>query len=160
MEYTGKPMLPAFQCTDEDIQRAGLTCSEEDPCPVYLELASMESTGIRLYTAGNIHAATATLFSIILGSDDNGHSWREVHVTKLGNLNHFVVMRTDCQPHIQGISQVNTHRGSRWSQMISLVIGHSQVKDIALPADANSLRAGNVCLNLVRQTARILPELQ
>jgi|SRR5712692_1441143 len=79
LEYAGKPIVVPFQCTEEDIRLAGLTCSDEDPCPVYLELSGMESTGIRLYAAGNIHTANATLFSIILGSDDNGHTWREVH---------------------------------------------------------------------------------
>ena len=79
LEYSGKPMVVPFQCTEEDIRSGGLACTDEDPCPVYLELASAGSTGIRLFVAGNIHTATATLFSIILGSDDNGHTWREVH---------------------------------------------------------------------------------
>src|SRR3954454_1764683 len=79
LENTGKPIVVPFQCTEEDIRLAGLTCSDEDPCPVYLELSGMESSSIRLFAAGNIHTANATLFSIILGSDDNGHTWREVH---------------------------------------------------------------------------------
>jgi hypothetical protein len=79
LENSGKPMVVPFQCTNDDIQLAGLTCSEDDPCPVYLELSAAASTGIRLFTAGNIHTANATLFSVILGSDDNGHTWREVH---------------------------------------------------------------------------------
>jgi photosystem II stability/assembly factor-like uncharacterized protein len=83
-------MLVPFRCTDEDIQAAGLTCSDDEPCPVYLELAGMESTGIRLFAAGNIHTASATLFSIILGSDDNGHTWREVHERLRGSgYNHI-----------------------------------------------------------------------
>jgi Photosynthesis system II assembly factor YCF48 len=76
---TGKPITVPFHCTDEDVRLAGLTCTEDDPCPVYLELSSMESTGIRILAAGNLHTADATLFSIILGSEDNGHTWREVH---------------------------------------------------------------------------------
>src|ERR1035441_7640351 len=68
---SGKPMLVPFHCTEEDIRSAGLTCSEQDPCPVYLELAAMVSTGIRIFAAGNIHAATATLYTILLGSEDN-----------------------------------------------------------------------------------------
>ena len=79
LENSGKPMVVPFQCTNEDIQLAGLTCSEDDPCPVYLELSGAASTGIRIFAAGNIHTASATLFSVILGSDDNGHTWREVH---------------------------------------------------------------------------------
>ena len=79
LENAGKPMLAPFRCTEEDIRLAGLTCSEEDPCPVYLELSAVESSGIRIFSAGNIHSGTATLFSILLGSDDNGNTWREVH---------------------------------------------------------------------------------
>src|SRR5215471_6994177 len=79
LENSGKPMVVPFQCTNEDIQLAGLTCSEDDPCPVYLELSGAASTGIRIFAAGNIHTASATLFSVILGSDDNGHTWREGH---------------------------------------------------------------------------------
>jgi len=79
LENTGKPMLVPFRCTEEDIRSAGLTCSEQDPCPVYLELAAVESTGIRIFAAGNLHAATATLYTILLGTEDNGQTWREVH---------------------------------------------------------------------------------
>ena len=76
---SGKPILVPFQCTDEDIRSAGLTCSEQDPCPVYLELAAVESTGIRIFAAGNIHTSNATLSTILLGTEDNGLTWREVH---------------------------------------------------------------------------------
>src|ERR1017187_2904705 len=72
MANTGKPMLAPFHCTEEDIRSAGLECSEQDPCPVYLELAAVESTGIRIFAAGNIHTANATLYTILLGSEDNG----------------------------------------------------------------------------------------
>ena len=75
----GKAILVPFKCTDEDIRSAGLTCSEQDPCPVYLELATVESTGIRIFVAGNIHTSNATLYSILLGSDDNGATWREAY---------------------------------------------------------------------------------
>src|SRR5260221_329012 len=75
---SGKPMTLPFRCTAEDIHAAGLDCSDEDPCPVYLELSAVESTGIRIFAAGNIHTATATLYGVLVGSDDNGHTWREV----------------------------------------------------------------------------------
>ena len=78
LENTGKPMVVPFVCTAEDIRSAGLSCTDEDPCPVYLELTAATSSGIRLFAVGNIHTSTATLYSIILGSDDNGHTWREV----------------------------------------------------------------------------------
>src|SRR5450631_176596 len=79
LSNAGKPMAVPFGCTEEDIRSAGLTCSEQDPCPVYLELAAVESTGIRIFAAGNIHTATATLYTMLLGSEDNGRTWREVH---------------------------------------------------------------------------------
>src|SRR5207249_6022547 len=55
LENQGKPMLAPFQCSEEDIRSAGLACSEEDPCQVYLELAATVSTGTRIFAAGNIH---------------------------------------------------------------------------------------------------------
>jgi hypothetical protein len=79
LENSGKPMLIPFRCTEEDIRSAGLTCSEQDPCPVYLELAAVESTGIRIFAAGDIHSTSATLYTILLGTGDNGQTWREVH---------------------------------------------------------------------------------
>lgn len=79
MQNSGKPILVPFRCTEEDIRTAGLTCSEQDPCQVYLELSTLESTGIRIFAAGNLHTSNATLFTILLGSEDNGLSWREVH---------------------------------------------------------------------------------
>jgi hypothetical protein len=79
LENNGRPMVVPFRCTDEDIRTAGLSCTDEEPCPVYLELAGIASSGIRIFAAGNIHTASATLFSVLLGSDDNGHTWREVH---------------------------------------------------------------------------------
>jgi len=79
LQNTGKPMVVGFRCTEEDMRWAGLACSLDDPCPVYLELAAAESTGQRVFAAGNIHTGAATLYTILLGSDDNGQSWREVH---------------------------------------------------------------------------------
>lgn len=79
LENKGKPMLLPFRCTDEDIEWAGLTCSEEEPCPVYLELDTAESVGKRIVAIGNIHSGAATLYSVVLGSEDGGQTWAEVH---------------------------------------------------------------------------------
>jgi hypothetical protein len=79
LENNGKPIALPFECTAEDIQAAGLACSDEDPCPVYLELTSVESVGSRIFAAGNLHTQTVTLFSTLLGSEDAGHTWRELH---------------------------------------------------------------------------------
>lgn len=90
LENTGKPMVLPFRCTDEDIQSAGLSCSEEDPCPVYLELGVVESAGARIFAAGNIHSAAVTLYSVLLGSEDGGRTWRELHPRiRAAGLDHF-----------------------------------------------------------------------
>ncbi len=71
------PMHVGFRCTDEDLQWAGLTCSEEEPCPIYLELSHIAAVGQKIFVTGNIHSATNTLYSLFLASDDGGASWRE-----------------------------------------------------------------------------------
>jgi hypothetical protein len=73
----GKPMRIGFSCTEEDMLAAGMTCSEDEPCPVYLELSAAEAVGDKLFLAGNLHSTEATLYSILLASDDGGKSWRE-----------------------------------------------------------------------------------
>jgi hypothetical protein len=91
LENTGKPMTPLFQCTPEDMQWAGLSCSEEDPCPIYLELTAATSVGTRIFAGGNIHSSAVTLYSILLGSEDGGQTWREVHPRIRGaGLDHIV----------------------------------------------------------------------
>lgn len=77
LENTGKPMRLPFQCTDDDMQWAGMACSDQDPCPVYLEILGVEATGERLFAAGDIHSDTVTLYSVLLGSEDSGKTWRE-----------------------------------------------------------------------------------
>ncbi len=79
LENTGKPIALPFACTVDDIQAAGLTCSQDDPCPVYLELAGVEGVGSRIFAAGNLHAQAVTLSSMLLASDDEGRTWREAH---------------------------------------------------------------------------------
>jgi Uncharacterized protein related to plant photosystem II stability/assembly factor len=77
LENSGKPMLAPFQCTEEDIQSFGLGCSEEEPCPIFLELSAFATVGNQLFVAGNIHSASSTLYSILLASADGGKTWRE-----------------------------------------------------------------------------------
>jgi hypothetical protein len=79
LENQGHPMAVPFHCTDEDIAWAGLSCSEQDPCPAYFELAAAEPLGNKLFAAGNIHSEAVTLYSVLLGSDDGGKTWRELH---------------------------------------------------------------------------------
>jgi photosystem II stability/assembly factor-like uncharacterized protein len=77
LQNTGKPMVVPFQCTDEDVTSAGLTCTEEAPCPVYLELDAVAAVGEHLFAAGNLHSSAVTLYSTLLASDDSGQTWRE-----------------------------------------------------------------------------------
>ena len=79
LEYSGKPLVLPFRCTDDDIHWAGMSCSEEEPCPLYLELTAAESVGNKIFVAGNIHSSTVTLYSILLASEDSGKTWREAH---------------------------------------------------------------------------------
>jgi hypothetical protein len=67
------------QCTNEDVQELDLECTDEQPCPIYLEFAALETVGNRIFLTGNLHTRTATLFSILLASDDAGRTWSEPH---------------------------------------------------------------------------------
>ncbi len=84
LENTGKPMTVPFQCTDDDMQWAGMSCTPEEPCPVYFELAAAEPVGDKIFAAGNLHSSTVTLYSILLGSEDAGKTWREVYMRVRG----------------------------------------------------------------------------
>jgi len=91
----GTPMLLPFRCTNDDIRSAGLSCSDEAPCPIFLEIASADALGNTILLAGNIHSEAVTLYSVLLSSDDNGHTWQEAydrirgagldHIEYLGN---------------------------------------------------------------------------
>ena len=77
IENTGKAITFPYQCTGDDIHYGGLACTEDDPCPIYLELSSAEGAGGRIFAAGNIHSESVTLYSLFLSSEDGGHTWTE-----------------------------------------------------------------------------------
>ena len=80
LTYTGQPLvLSPQQCTEEDIQAFGLTCTREDPCPVLLELAAHEVLGNTIVLTGNIHTREVTFASVLLVSEDLGKTWTEPH---------------------------------------------------------------------------------
>lgn len=86
----GKPMVVAFGCTDDDMQWAGMSCSEEEPCPMYLELTAIETVGNRIIVLGNIHSQSTTLYSLLLSSDDGGVTWQEPYERMRGiGLDHI-----------------------------------------------------------------------
>lgn len=71
------PVRVAFQCTDEDFQTFGLTCTDADPCPVYLELSAVGAAGERIVLSGNLHTSVQTLYAVVLRSQDDGQTWTE-----------------------------------------------------------------------------------
>lgn len=79
IENTGKPIRVPLTCGNEEILELALTCPAEQPCPVFLEISSLEAVGNRLFAGGNLHTESATLESILLASDDAGKTWHEPH---------------------------------------------------------------------------------
>jgi hypothetical protein len=75
----GKPLKLDFSCKEDDITAFGLTCSEDDPCDVFLELAALEPVGSKLFASGNLHTSSVTLWSVLLVSEDGGKTWTEGH---------------------------------------------------------------------------------
>jgi hypothetical protein len=73
----GQPIHISFACTSENLDWAGLACADDDPCSIYLELNAIASAGKKVFLAGNLHAQSATLSSILLASDDGGLTWKE-----------------------------------------------------------------------------------
>lgn len=77
LEYVGKPLKVSFSCSEDDIAAYGMTCTVEEPCPVFLELAGIEAVGNKIFLSGNLHASELTMASILLSSFDSGKTWRE-----------------------------------------------------------------------------------
>lgn len=73
------PILLPNRCAEVDLPALGLTCSESEPCPTFLEFSSVETLGPVMVLAGNLHTSTTTLQSILLVSEDGGATWREAH---------------------------------------------------------------------------------
>jgi photosystem II stability/assembly factor-like uncharacterized protein len=71
------PVRIAYECTPEDIDSFGLACSAEEPCPVFLELSSVDAAGATVAISGDLHTERTTMYSILLESDDGGKTWGE-----------------------------------------------------------------------------------
>jgi hypothetical protein len=78
------PVRVEYQCSDDDAQAFGLDCSEEQPCPVFLELAAVDALGSRLFVTGNLHMQNLTLYGVLLISDDGGQTWTEPDLAHTG----------------------------------------------------------------------------
>jgi len=72
-----EPVRIPYDCPESELQSAGLLCTEEEPCPIYLELNAIAPVGRRILLAGDIHATSGTLTSILLASEDGGATWKE-----------------------------------------------------------------------------------
>lgn len=72
-----EPVRVAFTCAEDDLAAAGLLCTEDEPCPVYLELNAIAPDGKKLFLAGDLHSTSGTLDSVLLASDDGGLTWKE-----------------------------------------------------------------------------------
>ncbi len=64
-------------CPTEDADALGLDCSEDQPCPVYLELSSADGFGSSVFVSGNLHTSDTTMFGLLLASSDAGKTWTE-----------------------------------------------------------------------------------
>lgn len=71
------PVEVQYACPAEDIDSFGLSCAPEEPCPIFLELAAVESAGAKLFVTGNLHTESTTLYGILLASEDGGRTWTE-----------------------------------------------------------------------------------
>ena len=79
LEYSGKPLTVGSKCTADMVQSIGLSCTAQDPCPLFLELSDVELVGNRVLLSGNLHTSSATLESLLLVSEDLGRTWGEGH---------------------------------------------------------------------------------
>jgi len=71
------PVRVDYACSASDVDKFGLICSEDEPCDVFLELASAEGVGSTIFAAGNLHTVTTTLYGVLLMSGDGGKTWAE-----------------------------------------------------------------------------------
>ncbi len=75
--YEGEPLVVPLDCAYDHFDRVGIVCSEVTPCELFLELTAVEAAGEKVFVIGNLHTASATVSSLLLGSDDGATTWRE-----------------------------------------------------------------------------------
>jgi hypothetical protein len=71
------PVKLPYTCSENDLAAAGMTCSDDNPCPIYVELSSVSAIGKKLVITGNLHDPSATIASVLLVSGDDGLTWKE-----------------------------------------------------------------------------------
>ena len=72
-----EPFRVPFACAANDLDSVGLSCSDAEPCPIYLEISSVALNGNKLLASGNIHSSSGTISSVLLLSEDSGLTWKE-----------------------------------------------------------------------------------
>jgi hypothetical protein len=77
LSNTAQPMQVPYTCAEDELQSAGLLCTEDEPCSIYLEWNAIAAAGRKIFLAGDFHATSGTLTSILLASDDGGLTWKE-----------------------------------------------------------------------------------
>lgn len=77
LHFEGRPLRLPIQCSADELAGFGMVCSVASPCPVYLELTSVEPAGGKIFVAGNLHSTTVTMYSVLLSSADGGLTWKE-----------------------------------------------------------------------------------
>src|SRR2546430_144409 len=79
LENSGKPMRVPFQCTDDDMQWAGMSCSEEEPCPAYLEVSAIQQFWFESAKVGDLvidrrESADSSRYELY-GTPNGGETW-------------------------------------------------------------------------------------
>lgn len=75
--YEGPVISLSTVCDIDRLEYAGIRCSEDRPCELYLELVSVAAEGSWMVLAGEVHTADATYESVVLASQDGGVTWTE-----------------------------------------------------------------------------------
>lgn len=79
LRYSGEPITLPFECTNDDIAWFAMSCTAAVPCPIYLQLNSVESFRDKLLLAGSLHNGSSSMYSVLLASEDGGFTWTEPH---------------------------------------------------------------------------------
>src|SRR3954447_20998319 len=48
---SGEPIRLAYSCAEEDLQWAGMSCTDDQPCAIFLELSSVVPVGKKIVLA-------------------------------------------------------------------------------------------------------------
>lgn len=75
--YDGPVISLSAVCDVDRLEYAGIRCSADRPCELFLELVSIASEGDWMVLAGEVHTSEATYESVVLTSKDGGARWTE-----------------------------------------------------------------------------------